>query len=543
LGLRLLAAFALVAVGSVGLVVAAALVGTGRGIDQAAETERARVAVGVAAAVAEAYRTAGGWEGADLAAAEELASAAGARVVVLAADGTVVAGTSAGQVSGAGATPSLDGTAGAGPLTVPILFPRANGSPSRAAAPDPTTGGADRPSGTAVDRSPSATPRPSGSGTSRPTDSGTGRPTDSGTGRPTDSGTGRPTGSGGATSPPGSPTSSPEVTSDGVPVVVDGVQVGVVGLVFATDAATAAREVAWRWIGVAAGVAVLLALLVGLLVTRRLARPLLAVSAAAQAFAAGDRTARTGVSGPGEIGTVARSVDEMAEVVTRSESSQRRLASNVAHELRTPLAALQVGLEELRDGLVEPDAGLLTGLHDQSLRLSRIVDDLTALSSAESTAFSLRWAELDLAGLARSETAAQEPRLRAAGLTVTVDATEPVPVVGDTDRLRQVLANLLSNCARYCRAGDEVSVTVHRGETAAHLVVRDTGPGIPAAELVHVFDRSWRGSTSGAAPGLGLGLAVVRELVAAHHGTVRADSDGASGTTVTVDLPLGRPHG
>ena len=324
----------------------------------------------------------------------------------------------------------------------------------------------------------------------------------------------------------------------GVPVVVDGVPVGVVGLVFETDAATTARDVAWRWIAVAAAGALLLSLLAALVVTRRLARPLLAVSGAAQAFSAGDRSARTGVTGPGEIGTVARSVDEMADTVTRSEDSQRRLAATVAHELRTPLAALQVGLEELRDGLVEPDAELITGLHDQSLRLGRLVDDLTALSSAEATAFSMRWSELDLAELAATETAAQEPRLRAAGLTVSVVADEPVPVEGDADRLRQVLANLLSNCSRYCRAGDAVTVTVGRHDGAARLVVRDTGPGIPPDEIGHVFERSWRGSAAGAAPGLGLGLAVVRELVAAHRGTVRAESDGVSGTSVVLDLPL-----
>ena len=109
---------------------------------------------------------------------------------------------------------------------------------------------------------------------------------------------------------------------------------------------------------------------------------------------------------------------------------------------------------------MEPDAALLAGLHDQSLRLGRIVDDLAALSAAEASALSLRWADVDLAALARSEIAAQEPQLRAAGLVVHVHASEPVLVRGDADRLRQVLANLLSNAARYCRAGDAVYVAV-----------------------------------------------------------------------------------
>lgn len=510
LGWRLLSAFALVAVGAVGLVVVAALVGTGRGIDQATESGRARVAVTVTDAVADAYRAAGGWDGADLTEAEALAAAAGARLVIIAADGTIVTGADATAAPSVGSTTATDGGAATSPRAVPARIPAASQSPGRAAAPGPT--GSGQQGGPSADGT--ASPRPSVPGTSGP-------------------------GKGSGTTPPaGSPTMTPRVPGSGVPLVVDGIPVGVVGLVFGTDPATTARDVAWRWIAVAAAGALLLALLAGLLVTRRIARPLMAVAGTAHAFAAGDREARTGVTGPGEIGTVARSVDEMADTVTQSESSQRRLASNVAHELRTPLAALQVGLEELRDGLVEPDAELLTGLHDQALRLGRIVDDLTALSSAETTAFSLHRAEVDLAELAVSETAAQEPRLRAAGLTVTVEADTPVLVEGDADRLRQVLANLLSNAARYCRPGDAVSVSVVEHDEVARLVVRDTGPGIGVDELPHVFDRFWRGRASGSAQGLGLGLAVVRELVTAHHGSVRAESDGVSGTSLVVELPL-----
>ncbi len=319
--------------------------------------------------------------------------------------------------------------------------------------------------------------------------------------------------------------------------MVDGLPVGVVGLVFEDDAVTTARDIAWRWVVIAACAALLLALLVGLWVTRRLAVPLMAVAGTARDFAAGNRGARTGVTGPGEIGEVARSLDQMADTVVQSEESRRRLASNVAHEIRTPLAALQAGLEEARDGLVEPDAALLAGLHDQSLRLGRIVDDLAALSAAEASALSLRWADVDLAALARSEIAAQEPRLRAAGLVVNSDTSEPVLVRGDADRLRQVLANLLSNAARYCRAGDEVYVAVVPRGDLARLTVRDTGPGIPAGEIPHVFDRFWRGSGGDRSQGSGLGLAVVRELVTAHHGIVRVDSDGQTGTSFEIDLP------
>lgn len=503
LGWRLLLAFAVVALGAIALVVAAALVGTGRGIEQVAESERARVVARVIDAAAESYRAAGGWKGADLSEAEAIASGAGARLVVVAPDGSVVVGAS-GALPGSAATPAA---LPAALVAVPV----------------------------AASHGPSPGPRSSGSGAAPRTPTATGRsPQGSVTPSPASPGPTAAPSTSAASPAPTAPEAEPEQRA---PVVVGGTAVGALGLVF-TDPVATARDIAWHWILAAAGVSLALAVTVGLLVTRRIARPLLAVAGAARAFSAGDRSARTGVSGPGEIGTVARSVDDMAEAVVRSEGSQRRMAANVAHELRTPLAALQLGLEEVRDGLVEPDTELVTGLYDQSLRLGRIVDDLAALSSAEATSFRSHRTEVDLAALATSEAAAQEPLLRAAGLVLSVDAPAQVPVSGDADRLRQVVANLLSNCARYCREGDAVLLVVERADGVARLVVRDNGPGISRTDLSHVFDRFWRGTSGRDAPGLGLGLAVVRELVTAHDGTVRVDSDGSSGTEVTVDLPL-----
>jgi two-component system sensor histidine kinase BaeS len=228
----------------------------------------------------------------------------------------------------------------------------------------------------------------------------------------------------------------------------------------------------------------------------------------------------------------------MADSRSHLEELRRNLVNDVAHELRTPLAALQAGLEEVRDGLVEPDPATLAGLHDQSLRLGRIVADLAALSAAEGAAPPLRRRAVDLARLVRDATAAQEPRLRAADLTVRTDVSGPVTVDGDPDRLRQVLDNLLSNAARYCRPGDQVTVSVRADGGSAVLEVSDTGPGIPPTDLPHVFDRLWRGQDADRVGGSGIGLAVVRELVTAHGGTVVAESDGRTGTTLRVVLPL-----
>jgi len=321
------------------------------------------------------------------------------------------------------------------------------------------------------------------------------------------------------------------------PVVVDGVTVGTIRLVFDVGGTTG-RNIAWSWIAVAAVVALLVALLASWVVTRLITGPIAAMTSATRAFAAGDRRARAGVHGPGELGELARAFDSMADTVARSERDRRNLTADVAHELRTPLAALQAGLEELRDGLVEPTPHGLAGLHDQSLRLGRVVSDLAELSAVEASDVPVQRAEVDLTQVARDELAVRESQLRAAGLAVSSRLDGPVLVRADADRLHQAVGNLLANAARYCRPGDEVTLAVGRETDQAVLDVVDTGPGIPSDELPHVFDRLWRGRAAKQVAGSGIGLAVAREIVLAHAGTIEAVSPDGVGTTITIRLPL-----
>jgi len=164
------------------------------------------------------------------------------------------------------------------------------------------------------------------------------------------------------------------------------------------------------------------------------------------------------------------------------------------------------------------------------------VADLADLSAAESAALSLRPADTDLAEVARAALAAQRPQLDAAGLRLDADLTGPVPVRVDPDRVHQAVANLLANAVGYCRLDDRVTVRAHPEHGSAVRTVADTGPGIPADDLTHVFDRPWRGQDARSVAGFGIGLAVVRELVTAHGGTVTAESPPGGGTTVTIRL-------
>ncbi|MCG2798374.1 MAG: HAMP domain-containing histidine kinase, partial [Cellulomonas sp.] len=298
---------------------------------------------------------------------------------------------------------------------------------------------------------------------------------------------------------------------------------------------------------VASVVALAVAVLAGWLTTRWLTAPLAGLGRVAQSFARGRRDLRADESASGELGELARGFNEAADAVERSAAARRQMAADVAHELRTPLAALQAGLEELRDGLVPADPATLSRLHDQSVRLGRVVGDLALLSQVDDAAPASQIGRVDLAGVVADEVAARMPELRAAGLTVTGRVDGSAPVLGDADRLHQVVGNLLANCARHCRPGDEVEVRVSvqgaaglpigPGAGVVVLEVRDTGPGIAAADQARVFDRYFRAGDV-RMPGSGLGLAVVREFVEAHAGRVELVSAPGLGTTVTVRLPL-----
>jgi two-component system sensor histidine kinase BaeS len=324
-------------------------------------------------------------------------------------------------------------------------------------------------------------------------------------------------------------------------VQVDGTTVGTVvvrapgaGLAESAGAEARGRQLAWSWIVAAAGVALGLAVGAGWAVTRWLTGPLRELADVARGFARGDHAIRARPTGAGEIADLAHGFNEAADAVEASAAARRQMAADVAHELRTPLGALQAGLEELRDGLVPADPQTLARLHDQSVRLSRVVADLGVLAEANDVGPGRTPGRTDLARLVREELEARGPELRAAGVAVRGVELAAVTVRADADRLHQVVGNLLANCARHCRPGDHVDVALVAERGDAVLVVADDGPGIPEADLPRVFDRYWRGGRADV-PGSGLGLAVVREIVRASGGTITLTSE--AGTRVVVRLP------
>jgi two-component system sensor histidine kinase BaeS len=320
-------------------------------------------------------------------------------------------------------------------------------------------------------------------------------------------------------------------------VTVDGSSVGSVRVALSASSSSRVFDIAWAWIVIAALVALAIAFTASWVVTRFLVGPLHTVTDAARAFTAGNRTSRVAGNAPGELGELAAAFNGMADDVARSDRDRRNLTADVAHELRTPLAALQAGLEELRDGLVTPDAGRLAALHDQSLRLGRIVADLAELSAAETAGSLPHEDRVDLAQVSREELALHDAQLRAAGLRVITELPEPVFVHGDADRLHQAIGNVIANAVRYCRPKDSLTVGLTVQGNEAVLTISDTGPGIPIEDLPYVFDRLWRGQAAREISGSGIGLAVVREIVAQHGGSAEVESAPGAGTRIIIRLP------
>ena len=279
------------------------------------------------------------------------------------------------------------------------------------------------------------------------------------------------------------------------------------------------------------------AVIAGIVFARRITRPVIALTGAARAMASGQHGVRVAdVEAPGELGDLSRTFNHMADTLELEDHLRRVLVADVAHELRTPLAILQATTEAMADGITEPSATTLSSLHDETLRLGRIIEDLEVLASAEAAGLALELRTVDLARVAVGAVEALKPQLEAARLSLTCDL-QPAVVRGDKNRLHQVVTNLLTNSIKFTPPGGSVKVSVSSRDRLARIAVEDSGRGIPQADLDQVFDRFWRGPGVRNTTGSGVGLAVVQELVHAHNGHVTVASEEGHGAQFVVTIP------
>jgi two-component system, OmpR family, sensor histidine kinase BaeS len=284
---------------------------------------------------------------------------------------------------------------------------------------------------------------------------------------------------------------------------------------------------------------VLLGVAVAIVVARRLTRPIAELTAAVHAVNEGDTDVRVGaLSSPLELQDLGAGFNDMAATLERQDRLRKSLVADVAHELRTPLSVLQASCEAMVDGVATPSRELANSMLQQVHRLGQRIADLDALTSAESAGLRLVRSPVDLDEVAQEVAESVRPRFADEGISLSTSLA-PATVLGDRDRLNQVMTNLLVNAAKFTPTGGAVRISVSQDGDQAVTEVSDSGIGIESTELPHVFDRFWRGAGSVGTPGSGVGLAIVSELVRAHRGTVTVRSDVGRGTNFVVRLPLG----
>ncbi len=287
----------------------------------------------------------------------------------------------------------------------------------------------------------------------------------------------------------------------------------------------------------AAGV---VAMVLGWALVRRLVRPISEMMLLAERIAEGDYARRVEARGPEELARLADSLNRMAAALQRVEALRRDLVANVAHELRTPLSTLQGYLEALRDGVAPASPETLASLHEEALRLVRLVDALHQLSQFDARVSRPRRTALDVVALARRTVTAYTDAFSRRGLAVrNIDDPGCPPVEADTDLVGQAIRNLLDNALRYATPGTGVTVRIMRRDGTVRVAVENTGEEIAAEDLPRIFERFYRGekSRSRDTGGAGIGLALVQEIARAHGGEAGATST-LGVTTVWFSLPV-----
>lgn len=327
------------------------------------------------------------------------------------------------------------------------------------------------------------------------------------------------------------------------PIVVENQQVGLLLLSpfdhFGTGRPAEVKVAVRRFLMTGVGIGVL-ALIVGLVLSRFMSRPLVDLTEATRAVAAGNLDARVPVRYRGEVRELAIAFNAMAEDLARADELRRNLTADVAHELRTPLSVIRGKLEGVLDGVYPPTPEHLEPILEEADLLTHLVEDLRLLAEAEAGQLALEKRAMDVGDLLRDAQVNFSPQASDKGVTLAIDLPPELPdAIADRRRIVQVLGNLVTNALRHTPEGGRVTLSAGVDEGMVRVTVTDTGVGIAAKDLPYIFERFWRGekSRSRAGGGTGLGLAIARQLVEMHGGRIGVESAPGEGSRFWFTLP------
>ena len=287
--------------------------------------------------------------------------------------------------------------------------------------------------------------------------------------------------------------------------------------------------------------AIAIALLFTFFLSRRILSPIKSITLAARQLGQGDLSQRVQSKEKGEVGELAQAFDAMAENLERSEQLRRNMIADTAHELRTPLCNLKGYLEAISDGVVKPDVDAIRCLDEEANLLSRLVDDLQELSLAEGGELKLDCRMQNVIKLLKQTVAVKQNQAVAKGVSLSADLPKKLPLVNiDSRRIGQVLLNLIDNAISHTPRGSTITIAARQLDNWLEISVKDTGEGIPAADLPNVFERFYRvdKSRARATGGAGLGLAIAKSLVEAHGGRIEVESKEGKGSRFSFTIPL-----
>jgi signal transduction histidine kinase len=285
-------------------------------------------------------------------------------------------------------------------------------------------------------------------------------------------------------------------------------------------------------------IGLVIAFVLAYFISRTIAQPLQSLSHAAEAIAHGDLNHQAEVGGPYEIRALAEAFNYMTAEVRRTQTAQQDFLANISHDLKTPLTSIQGYSQAIIDQTVSNPEKAANIIYEESVRLTRMVTAITDLARMQAGQMVLNLTEIDLAGLVKAVSDRLEVMANKQHIQFDVSTSRVQPIMGDGDRLVQVLDNLIGNAIKYTPSGGRVSLKVIDVQDGVMIHIRDTGVGIPQADLSRIFERFYQvDKARGPQRGTGLGLAIAHEIIVQHHGTIHVTSQEGQGTEFRVWLP------
>ncbi len=348
------------------------------------------------------------------------------------------------------------------------------------------------------------------------------------------------------TNPDGPKITDPQlIKTYGVAVVVDGKQVGTVisasALGFFSDNQVRFVREVNRTLLAAAILAIFAVLIVGVIQSQSIIKPVQQLSDAALRVAKGDYSQRIDVKRSDELGEMAESFNSMAQELGRQQSLRHKAMADIAHELRTPLSVLQIDLESLEDGLMEFNPENIHIIQNEVVHLRNLVEDLRTLSQVDAGDLQIELSHTEIGTVVREMVERHQNSAREKKIDLTFDLpAQEIFVMGDSQRLSQVLINLISNAIQHTAVNGKIKVWMRKQDQSVIVAVIDNGEGIPKEELPFIFDRLYRveKSRSRDQGGSGLGLSIARSLVEAQAGKIWVESEEGQGAAFKFSLPL-----